>query len=75
AALEAAQAAVVLSDPTAAESDRLDAVRALIDRGDQEVKNLLRSARSGAPEALAKAMDAVVDVIEKRLALMQTAQN
>jgi urea transport system permease protein len=74
-ALEFAQAAVALTDPAAAEADRLEAVAKLAGRGDQESKNLLQAARGGAGEAMGKAIDKAVADIESRLALMQTAQN
>lgn len=74
-ALEYARAAVVLSDPAAAEADRLAAVEKLTDRADQEVKNLLQTARGNAPEALGRAIDRAVDDIERHLAALQTAQN
>ncbi|MGE0753256.1 MAG: urea ABC transporter permease subunit UrtB [Variibacter sp.] len=74
-ALMQARAAVILAQPDAAETDKLNAVRAIRDRGDQEALALLGSLPAGAPAAVKSAATDAISAMESRLALWSAAQN
>jgi urea transport system permease protein len=73
--MEQARAAILLLKEDASEADRLDAVRIIRDRGDQDALSLLRSLPATAPSAIKEAAASAVSSIENRLALWATVQN
>ena len=73
--MERARSAIVVADEKSAEVDRLQAVDAFVERGDQDVLALLNSIRNQAPANLAQAIDTATKAIERRLALLSTLQN
>ncbi len=75
AALEAARAAILVTDASAPEAERLKAIDAIAARGNQEAVGLLRSLPADAPPALKAAAAEAVEDIEYQLALWNTLQN
>jgi urea transport system permease protein len=74
-ALMQARAALMLAKPEAAEIDKLDAVRTIRDRGDQDALALLGSLPAGTPATVTSAATDAIGAIERRLALWSAAQN
>jgi urea transport system permease protein len=74
-ALLEARAAIILYKADASEADRLEAVRVIRARGDQDAINLLRGLPSDAPESLRRAAAAAIASIENSLALWEVVQN
>jgi urea transport system permease protein len=70
-----ARAAILLLKQDAPEADRLDAVRLLRERGDQDTLSLLRSIPADAPASLKEAAASAAGAIENRLALWAAFQN
>jgi urea transport system permease protein len=70
-----ARAAIVLLSPDAPEAARLDAVKVIQNRGDQEAMSLLSSLPADAPPAVARAATAAVGSIQSSLALWSDVQN
>jgi len=76
AALRQARAAILALDSSAAAPDRLAAIAALKDRGDEDAQNLLdQVAGAGSNPALKAAAQAALASIKTRLALWNVAQN
>jgi urea transport system permease protein len=73
--MEQARAAILLQKADAPEAARLDAVRLIRERGDQDAQSLLRSIPADAPASIKDAAAAGIASIESRLALWATAQN
>ena len=74
-AMEQARAAILIQKADAPEADRLDAIRLIRDRGDQDALSLLRSIPADAPQSIKDAAAAAILAIESRLSLWATAQN
>jgi urea transport system permease protein len=74
-ALEAARAAAIVGKADAPETERVAAVTALVERGDQDSAAMLRSLPADTPESVKAAADAGVARIEQRLALWAAAEN
>jgi urea transport system permease protein len=69
-----ARAAIFLQKADAPEATRIDAVRLIRERGDQDALSLLRSIPADAPASVKEAAAAIA-AIESRLALWGTVQN
>jgi urea transport system permease protein len=74
-ALISARAAIILAVPTASEADKLSAVAALRERGDQDALALLDHLPAETPAAVKASAQAAVTAIEGRLAMLRGAQN
>jgi urea transport system permease protein len=70
-----ARAAIVLNSADAKDADKLAAVDAIAQRGDQDGLGLLSSLPSGTSAAVVKAAAAAVTAIQKRLVLWDMVQN
>ncbi|SED97639.1 amino acid/amide ABC transporter membrane protein 1, HAAT family [Rhizobiales bacterium GAS191] len=70
-----ARAAIFLQKADAPEATRIDAVRLIRERGDQDALSLLRSIPADAPASVKEAAAAAIAAIESRLALWGTVQN
>jgi len=75
AALLQARAAVVLNLADASEADKLAAVVAIRERGDQDALQLLGGLPADASPAVKKAAQDAIATIQNRLAIWSTAQN
>jgi urea transport system permease protein len=74
-ALSEARAAVILYDETSAESDKINAVAVIRDRGDNDALVLLRGLPTSTPPAVKQlAVDAIA-AIERTLATWETARD
>ena len=73
-AMTQARASVLLGS-SAPDSDKLAAIEALKERGDQEALALLNGAASGGSEAVKAAAEKAIAAVESRLALWGAAQN
>jgi urea transport system permease protein len=74
-ALISARAAIILATPTASEPDKLYAVAALRERGDQDALALLNHLPAETPASVKAGADAAVTAIEGHLAMLRGAQN
>ena len=74
-AMQEARAALVISKTDATQEERLDAVKTIRERGDQDALSLLRSVGTDAPTAVKSAADAASAAVESRLALWAIVQN
>ncbi len=74
-ALLAARAAIILTLPTASEPDKLYAVAALRERGDQDALALLNHLPAETPPSVKASAAAAVTAIEGHLAMLRGAQN
>jgi len=72
---EQARAAIIITDPDIAESERIDAVATLAARGDDDAKGVLTTLPADTPEAVAAAAVKAIAIIEQRLAMWNAAQN
>jgi urea transport system permease protein len=70
-----ARAAIILNSADAKDADKLAAVDAMAQRGDQDALGLLSSLPSGTPAPVVKAAAAAVIAIQKRLVLWDMVQN
>ena len=75
AVFETTRAALVVTDPSASEENRVAAIAPIRDRGDQEAAALLRSLPADSPQSVRSAATAAVKAIESRLALWASLQN
>ena len=74
-ALTEARAAIVLQSPDAADDKKLEAVKTVRDRGDQEALALLSGQTGNPSAAVSRAARDAVASIERRLALWEMVQN
>ncbi|MBV9330035.1 MAG: urea ABC transporter permease subunit UrtB [Alphaproteobacteria bacterium] len=74
-AMQEARAALVIGKADATQEERLDAVKTIRERGDQDALSLLRSVGTDAPTAVKSAADAASAAVESRLALWAILQN
>ena len=74
-AMQEARAALVIGKGDAAQDERLDAIKTIRDRGDQDALALLRSVGTDAPPSITAAADAAAAAVENRLALWGILQN
>ncbi len=74
-ALMEAQAAVILFKPDASETDKIEAVGILRQRGDQEALGLLSSLPEGTPESVKRTAQDAVASIQTNLAMWSSVQN
>src|SRR2546428_5030020 len=74
-ALTEARAAVVLYAPDAVETDKLAAVAAIRDRGDQDSRGLLAGLPDNQPATVKRAAADAIAAIDHRLAMWSAAQN
>jgi urea transport system permease protein len=74
-AMEQARAAILVQKADAPEADRLNAIRLIRDRGDQDALSLLKSIAVDAPASIKEAAASAMAAIESRLALWATVQN
>jgi urea transport system permease protein len=74
-ALVEARAAVVLTNEDAAESDRIAAVAAIRERGDQDALGLLASLPPATAAPVRRAADDAMATIQNRLAIWDAVQN
>lgn len=74
-ALSEARAAIVLTQPTANEADKLQAVDILTERGDQDALALLSNLAADTPASVRASAETAVIAITRHLAVMRGAQN
>jgi urea transport system permease protein len=74
-ALSEARAAVILYDETATESDKIDAIAVIRDRGDNDALSLLRGLPTSTPPAVKQFAADTIASIERTLAAWETVQN
>ncbi|MBW0004389.1 MAG: urea ABC transporter permease subunit UrtB [Hyphomicrobiales bacterium] len=74
-ALDEARAAIILGNAEATPEDRLDAIKVIRDRGDQDGLALLRSIGAAAPASVKSAAEVAAASVENRLALWAIVQN
>ena len=74
-AFEEAKAAIILSKSDASEADKIDAIAAIRNRGDQDALVMLNALPSDQPPAVARAASAAIGSINNKLALWAVAQN
>ncbi len=74
-AMEAARAAIIITDKDAAEADRIRSVEAIRARADQEALALLASVQADAPQSVRDAAAAGQVAIQRSLALWGIGQN
>jgi urea transport system permease protein len=70
-----ARAAIILFMPEARETDKVDAVAVIRERGDQEALGLLSSLPAGTPPAVLRAANEAMSAIQKELAIWELVQN
>jgi urea transport system permease protein len=73
--LREARAAVILYKEDAQEAEKVAAVSAIRDRGDQDARGLLAGVPTGQPPAVQRAVSDAIAAIDKNLALWEVAQN
>ncbi|MFI5011383.1 MAG: urea ABC transporter permease subunit UrtB [Hyphomicrobiales bacterium] len=73
--VQQARAAILIQKADAPEADRLEAIRLIRDRGDQDALSLLRSIAPDASASIKEAAASAISSIENRLALWATVQN
>ncbi|MBV9051477.1 MAG: urea ABC transporter permease subunit UrtB [Hyphomicrobiales bacterium] len=73
--LDEARAAIIIGTADAAQEDRLDAIKVVRDRGDQDAMALLRSIGADAPASVKSAAEVAAASVENRLALWAIVQN
>jgi urea transport system permease protein len=74
-ALTEARAAVILYKADAKESEKIAAVSALRDRGDQDARGLLAGAQANQPPGVQRAVSDAIAVVDQRLEIWSVAQN
>ena len=74
-AMGEARAAILLQKADAPEAQRLEAVRLIRERGDQDALSLLHAIPADAPVAVEEAATGAIGAIENRLALWAAVQN
>jgi urea transport system permease protein len=74
-ALLQARAAIILSSDTASDDDKIAAVAAIQQRGDQDALGLLQSLPSGTSEPVVKAAATAAAAVQTRLTAWTTVQN
>jgi urea transport system permease protein len=74
-ALMQAHAAIILSNDSAGDEDKIAAVAVVQQRGDQDALGLLQSISTGTSAPVAKAAAGAIAAIQNRLAIWNTVQN
>ena len=74
-ALMQAHAAIILSNDSANDEDKIAAVAVIQQRGDQDALGLLQSISTGTSAPVAKAAAGAIAAIQNRLAIWNTVQN
>jgi urea transport system permease protein len=70
-----ARAAIVVTQASAKEGDRIDAITVLRDRGDLDSRAILSAVPAGQPPAVSQALAEAIKAIDNRLAMWSIAQN